>query len=218
MQLLCKTCCLPSLNPESLLAACVCLCQLLVALAGRAGEEVVYGRDEMSSLNQSRNMLARQIASKMLNAGEHGRAMHACFQQTTPANLRTLAGTNRSVCGLVHAGMSEHPDFENLRGLGSNWYDASFEPNRWTSYTVITDMDQTRSEWIDMDMEMELKINNAYEEVKDLIQRNRCGRLACVGNMCCALGSRSLQNAGQLLALICTGGVLPNAAGRAWTC
>ena len=44
--------------------------QLLVALAGRAGEEVVYGRDEMSSLHQSRNMLARQIATKMQNAGE----------------------------------------------------------------------------------------------------------------------------------------------------
>ena len=43
--------------------------QLLVALAGRAGEEIVYGRDEMSSLSQSRNMLARQIATKIQNAG-----------------------------------------------------------------------------------------------------------------------------------------------------
>ena len=41
-----------------------------MALAGRAGEELVYGREEMSSLHQSRNMLARQIATKMQNAGE----------------------------------------------------------------------------------------------------------------------------------------------------
>lgn len=112
--------------------------QLLVTLAGRAGEEVVYGRDEMSSLNQSRNMMARQIATKMLNSG-----------------------------------MSDHPDFQNLRGLGTNWYDPSSEPNRWQSFTVITDLNQSRSEWIDMDMEMEMKINGAYEEVKELIIRNR---------------------------------------------
>lgn len=113
--------------------------------------------------------------------------------------------------------MSEHPDFENLRGLGSNWYDASFEPNRWTSYTVITDIEQTRSEWIDMDMEMELKINNAYKEVKDLIQRNRCGRLADWKHMVRS-GNRAVHKAGTLLALIGTGGALPYAAGRAWTC
>ena len=67
--------------------------------------------------------------------------------------------------------MSEHPDFENLRGLGNTWYDPSSEPNRWQSFTVITDLDQTRSEWIDMDMEMERKVNGAYEEVKELIAK-----------------------------------------------
>jgi ATP-dependent Zn protease len=44
--------------------------QLALALAGRAAEELVYGFDELSSLNQYRLMLARQIATKMLNAGE----------------------------------------------------------------------------------------------------------------------------------------------------
>ena len=43
--------------------------QLLVALAGRAAEEVVYGPDELSSFNQHRLMMARQIVTKMMNAG-----------------------------------------------------------------------------------------------------------------------------------------------------
>ena len=69
--------------------------QLLVALAGRAGEEVLFGPDELSSLNQGRIMFARQIAHKMLNAG-----------------------------------MSAHPDFENIRTLGHNYMDESMEPQR----------------------------------------------------------------------------------------
>lgn len=35
--------------------------QLLVALAGRAAEELVYGAEELSSLNQHRLMMARQV-------------------------------------------------------------------------------------------------------------------------------------------------------------
>jgi hypothetical protein len=70
--------------------------QLLVALAGRAGEEVVFGVDELSSLNQARLQFARQIVHKMLNAG-----------------------------------MSAHPDFENIRTLGHNYMDPSFEQSRW---------------------------------------------------------------------------------------
>jgi hypothetical protein len=69
--------------------------------------------------------------------------------------------------------MSDHPDFENLRTLGTHWYDPSSEPGRLQSYTVITDVDQTRSEWIDMDMELEIKVSSAYEEVKAMIERNR---------------------------------------------
>jgi hypothetical protein len=69
--------------------------QLLVALAGRAGEEAVFGVEELSSLNQARLQFARQVAHKMLNAG-----------------------------------MSAHPDFENLRTLGHNYMDPSMEPSR----------------------------------------------------------------------------------------
>lgn len=42
-------------------------------------------------------------------------------------------------------GMSDHPDFDNLRSLGTTWYDPSSEPGRWQSYTTITDIDQVCS-------------------------------------------------------------------------
>ncbi|DBA94610.1 hypothetical protein WJX77_012597 [Trebouxia sp. C0004] len=39
--------------------------QLLTALAGRAAEELVYGQDEMSTINQRRLVLARRIVQKL---------------------------------------------------------------------------------------------------------------------------------------------------------
>jgi len=66
---------------------------------------------------------------------------------------------------MLHAGMSSHPNFENLRGMGTTYLDPSMEPNRWTSYITQTDQDQTSSEWIDIDIEMETKLNKAYDEV-----------------------------------------------------
>ena len=215
-----------------------------MALAGRAGEELVYGREEMSSLHQSRNMLARQIATKMQNAGEgergggggegegfgEGRAGEGarerdkCREGEGECEGGRSTGIGRSplrrsvrgrgtglsprwpvpplkgqgVCGPWDwawpfrflstsfrsnfpppppspplSGMSDHPDFNNLRSLGTTWYDPSSEPGRWQSYTVITDQNQSRSEWIDMDMEMEARLGGAYEEAKALIARNR---------------------------------------------
>jgi hypothetical protein len=69
---------------------------------------------------------------------------------------------------MLHAGMSSHPDFENLRGLGTTYLDQSIEPGRWTTYITQTDQDQTSSEWIDIDIEMETKLNTAYDEVGGL--------------------------------------------------
>eukprot|EP00955_Chlamydomonas_euryale_P094726 364885-Chlamydomonas_euryale.AAC.5 len=64
-----------------------------------------------------------------------------------------------------------------LPGISLVWghteYDPSSEPGRWQSYTISTDLDQTRSEWVDMDMEMEALIHNAYDSVTALLQRNR---------------------------------------------
>ncbi|GLI63674.1 hypothetical protein VaNZ11_006712 [Volvox africanus] len=112
--------------------------QLLVALAGRAAEELVMGREELSSLNQDRLQFARQIAFKIMNSG-----------------------------------MSEHPDYEHIRGLGQNNYDPSSEPGRFTMYTVTLDSNQSRSEAIDMDMEVEARLNGSYREVLSMLQRNR---------------------------------------------
>ena len=119
--------------------------QLLVALAGRAAEELLLGGDELSSLNQHRLVLARQIVHKMLNAG-----------------------------------FSDHPDFANIRALGATYMDASFEPHRWTATTVTTDAMQTRSEWVDLDMEMEALLNDGYADVRALLGRNRAALDALV--------------------------------------
>ena len=68
--------------------------------------------------------------------------------------------------------MSAHPDFENLRTLGAQWQDPSSEPGRWQMTTVITDNNQSRSEWVDTDMEAEAMLNGAYARVKAMMQRN----------------------------------------------
>ncbi|KAG2487345.1 hypothetical protein HYH03_014060 [Edaphochlamys debaryana] len=112
--------------------------QLKVALAGRAAEELVLGRDELSSLNQHRLQMARQIAWKMINSG-----------------------------------MSDHPDYEHIRGLGSNFFDPSSEPGRFTQTTVTLDFNQTRTEQIDVDLEVEQRLNGSYKEVLELLRRNR---------------------------------------------
>lgn len=91
----------------------------------------MLGRDELSSLNQHRIMLARQIVHKMLNAG-----------------------------------FSANPDYQNIRTLGSFQYDESFESGRMTLLTVATDWNQTRSEWVDVDIEMEALLNEGYNKVR----------------------------------------------------
>eukprot|EP00775_Hariotina_reticulata_P010429 gene10429-10587_t len=112
--------------------------QLRLVLAGRAAEELVYGKEELSSLHQLKLMMARQIVHKMINAG-----------------------------------FSSHPDFEHIRGLGTTHLDLSMEPNRFSSFMTVTDYNQSRTEWIDVDIEMENKLNSAYAEVKEMLSRNR---------------------------------------------
>ncbi|KAG2434015.1 hypothetical protein HYH02_012475 [Chlamydomonas schloesseri] len=112
--------------------------QLLVALAGRAGEELVLGRDELSSLNQHRLQMARQIAWKIMNSG-----------------------------------MSSHPDYEHIRGLGANYFDGSSEPGRFQQTTIVMDANQTRTEAVDADMEVEGLLNGGYKQVFELLVRNR---------------------------------------------
>ncbi|KAJ9526816.1 hypothetical protein QJQ45_017440 [Haematococcus lacustris] len=137
--------------------------QLLLALAGRAAEELVMGRDELSSLHQYRLMLARQIAHKLLNAG-----------------------------------MSDHPDFANLRALGDQHLDPSFEPGRYQVTTVQTDYNQTRSEWVDVDMEMHALLNDSYSAVKNMVERNR----ACLDRLAELLNERTRVEGDEIRAVV----------------
>jgi hypothetical protein len=74
---------------------------------------------------------------------------------------------------MLQAGFSSHPDFEHIRGLGTAYQDPSLEPNRFTSFITVTDQNQTRSEWVDVDMEMEAMLNGAYAEVGGLCVQDR---------------------------------------------
>jgi hypothetical protein len=149
--------------------------------------------------------------------------IHAAATTSTTTATTTTTIARQIVHKMLHAGMSSHPDFENLRGLGTTYLDGSMEPHRcaaqharvcvrvwrlfphacvhsrvcatattehdapltvimcccpaprhtpaalcairWTTYVTQTDQDQTRSEWIDTDIEMETKLNSAYDEV-----------------------------------------------------
>lgn len=153
------------------------------------------------------------------------------------------------------AGMSEHPDFTNIRTLGAQSLDPSSEPGRWTRYTTTLEETQvgghggwrwphvaqetrrlcevcmphwgclvacgsmgrerngvtqcclpcmprphmllrpcrvafcalcplqTRSEWVDIDLELESLLNGSYAQVKAILERNRC---ACMRVVRCA--------------------------------
>lgn len=67
---------------------------------------------------------------------------------------------------MLHAGFSAHPDFSHIRGLGSSYYDTTSEPGRLQATTVQNDANQSRSEWVDVDMEMEAKLNDGYAKVR----------------------------------------------------
>jgi hypothetical protein len=43
--------------------------------------------------------------------------------------------------------------------------DPSSEPGRWQTTFIQTDFNQSRSEWVDVDMEMERRLNQAYDKV-----------------------------------------------------
>ncbi len=63
------------------------------------------------------------------------------------------------------AGMSDNPDYEHIRGLGAVVYDPSSEPGRFTTTTVTLDTHQTRSEQVDVDLEVEQRLNGSYQKV-----------------------------------------------------
>lgn len=52
--------------------------QLRLMLAGRAAEELVFGRDELSSLHQAKLMLAREVSDSLLNCGSSSANIPQC--------------------------------------------------------------------------------------------------------------------------------------------
>lgn len=45
---------------------------------------------------------------------------------------------------MLNAGMSHLPDYENIRTLGDQYYDPSFEQNRFALTTITHDQNQVR--------------------------------------------------------------------------
>jgi hypothetical protein len=52
-----------------LLYAPMHVCERFFTAAGRAGEEIIYGGDEVSTINQRRLVMARRIVSKLVVSG-----------------------------------------------------------------------------------------------------------------------------------------------------
>jgi hypothetical protein len=176
-----------------------------MALAGRAGEELMFGRDEMSSLNQHRLQLARQIVHKLLNSGfsehpdfEHIRALGSarcgagrrgaaapaaaalllppccCRPAAVAAShalasqlVRRAAAKRMQLAPALASTPTPNPNPQSRRT------DPSSEPGRWQTTYVATDFNQTQSEWVDTDMEMEARLTGAYDKVRLLRRRRR---------------------------------------------
>lgn len=66
--------------------------QLHLMLAGRAAEELVFGRDELSSLHQAKIMLAREVRGCKEEGGEErGGGVHSgCQKWVVAAAVRAL--------------------------------------------------------------------------------------------------------------------------------
>ena len=58
-----------------------------MCLAGRAAEELIYGRDEMSTINQRRIVMARRIVTKLVVSG--------AMREAPAAGPRTLSVPQR---------------------------------------------------------------------------------------------------------------------------
>ncbi len=102
---------------------------------------------------------------------------------TTETHSTLLASANcppQIATKMLNSGFSAHPDFEHIRTLGHNYLDPSIEPGRWMLYTTTTDDNQSRSEWIDTDMELEALLNRSYAEAKARLVRNRAALDALV--------------------------------------
>lgn len=119
----------------------------------------------------TRQYLQQQL--RMVLAGRAAEELVYGIDEMSSLHQHRIMQARQIVHKMLQAGFSTHPDFEHIRGLGSAYQDPSMEPNRFTSFITVTDHNQSRSEWVDVDMEMEAMLNGAYGEVKELLSRNR---------------------------------------------
>ncbi|CAL8467515.1 g7053 [Coccomyxa elongata] len=138
--------------------------QLMTTLAGRAGEEIMYGGDEVSTINQRRLVMARRIVSKLVVSGgmtdisEVGpRTISAPMRQGS-RSLKQLI-TRRTSCDTLRA-----VDVEMDRLLNETYADvkAMLERNRDAYNALIhaltTGDDQTLS----------------GEQVREIVEQHGC--------------------------------------------
>jgi len=61
--------------------------QLRLVLAGRAAEELVYGKEELSSLHQLKLMMARQVRGTSVEQDCNNNMQHSCELSAMPASI-----------------------------------------------------------------------------------------------------------------------------------
>lgn len=119
----------------------------------------------------TRRYLCEQL--QLALAGRAAEEIIFGFDELSSLSQHRLQLARQIVHKLLDSGLSEHPDYEHIRTLGVQYLDPSWELGRWTRTSVTTDNNQTRSEWVDVDMEMHRRLNVAYDEAKALLTRNR---------------------------------------------
>lgn len=73
---------------------------------------------------------ASSLVSSLLAAGHIHQRLTPAHNNTDTNTTPTPTPPQQIVHKMLHAGMSSHPDFQNLRGLGTTYLDPSMEPNR----------------------------------------------------------------------------------------
>ncbi|KAF8073094.1 FTSH5 [Scenedesmus sp. PABB004] len=119
----------------------------------------------------TRTYLEQQL--RLVLAGRAAEELVFGVDELSSLHQHKIMMARQVVHKLLNSGFSSHPDFEHIRGLGTSYLDASMEPSRTTSFITVTDYNQSRSEWVDVDIEMEELLNGAYAEVKAMLSRNR---------------------------------------------
>jgi hypothetical protein len=75
--------------------------------------------------------------------------------------------------------------------------DPSSEPGRWQTTYVTTDFNQTQAEWVDVDMEMEARLNGAYDKVRPALPALLLALAGAAGAAGAGAGCQAVQQRGS---------------------